>query len=158
MKTIEFSEEQLEDLSTIGQALFMDEQDPRSMHYVRRLVRPKVHWLRIGLCISVPLAVMTAFGFWLHGRGFGPWMCALTPLGLGFCYFLAMLKPATLCLIRIYQRYAPDALRNRCRFEPSCSEYMRQSIEKYGFWKGVPMGIRRLKRCNVNDGGFDYVL
>jgi putative membrane protein insertion efficiency factor len=35
-----------------------------------------------------------------------------------------------------------------CRFEPSCSEYTRQAIEKHGLLRGGRMGIERIVRCN----------
>ena len=45
-----------------------------------------------------------------------------------------------------------------CRFEPTCSIYMMQAIEKYGVLRGVWLGIRRLSRCHVfNPGGWDPV-
>src|SRR5204863_10103443 len=45
-----------------------------------------------------------------------------------------------------------------CRFEPTCSIYMMQAIEKYGALRGVWLGIRRLSRCHVfNPGGWDPV-
>ena len=71
-------------------------------------------------------------------------------------YFVLTLKKAVICAVKIYQRFAPDSLRNKCRFEPSCSEYMILAVEKYGVIKGVIKGIDRLKRCNVDGGGFDY--
>ena len=43
----------------------------------------------------------------------------------------------------------------KCRFEPSCSQYMILSLQKYGLWKGLAKGIDRLKRCRAKDGGFD---
>ncbi|PYL83759.1 MAG: membrane protein insertion efficiency factor YidD, partial [Verrucomicrobia bacterium] len=45
-----------------------------------------------------------------------------------------------------------------CRFEPTCSMYMTQAIEKYGVGRGVWLGVRRLSRCHVfNPGGWDPV-
>ena len=60
-------------------------------------------------------------------------------------------------LIRGYQRlsrYTPPS----CRFSPTCSEYTRQSIVKYGFIKGAAMGAWRICRCNpFVEGGHDPV-
>ncbi|MDO8740627.1 MAG: membrane protein insertion efficiency factor YidD [Candidatus Woesearchaeota archaeon] len=43
-----------------------------------------------------------------------------------------------------------------CKFEPSCSEYSKQAIEKYGSMKGALISINRLLRCNpISKGGAD---
>ena len=61
-------------------------------------------------------------------------------------------------LIRCYQRTLSRVLPPVCRFEPSCSEYMRQAIEVHGFWRGVWLGLCRLARCHpFNPGGLDEV-
>lgn len=45
-----------------------------------------------------------------------------------------------------------------CRFEPTCSQYSYQSIEKYGIIKGSALGFWRILRCNPwNKGGKDPV-
>ena len=35
-----------------------------------------------------------------------------------------------------------------CSFDPSCSEYAKQAIEKYGMVKGSGLAIKRLAKCN----------
>jgi putative membrane protein insertion efficiency factor len=65
-----------------------------------------------------------------------------------------------LCItgIRRYQRWLSPLLGTCCRFEPSCSEYMREAIEHYGVWRGVRLGLRRLWRCRPGfAGGYDPV-
>ena len=43
-----------------------------------------------------------------------------------------------------------------CKYYPSCSEYMKQAIEKYGSLKGIYIGIKRLLRCHpFSKGGYD---
>ena len=45
-----------------------------------------------------------------------------------------------------------------CRFTPTCSEYMKISIEKYGTFKGLKLGIKRLLRCHpFGKYGYDPV-
>ena len=61
-------------------------------------------------------------------------------------------------LLRGYKRFLSPLLPPMCRFEPTCSIYMMQAIEKYGAVRGVWLGIRRLSRCHVfNPGGWDPV-
>ena len=44
----------------------------------------------------------------------------------------------------------------RCKFYPTCSEYTKQAIEKYGAFKGTILGIKRILRCNpFSKGGYD---
>jgi putative membrane protein insertion efficiency factor len=59
-------------------------------------------------------------------------------------------------LIRIYQWTLSPLLGNACRFEPSCSRYMVESLRKYGLFRGLGRGLRRLARCHPwNAGGYD---
>ena len=61
-------------------------------------------------------------------------------------------------LIRTYKLVISPLLPSACRFHPTCSEYMKDAIEKHGVWKGVGMGLRRLSRCHpFHEGGFDPV-
>lgn len=47
---------------------------------------------------------------------------------------------------------------NACRFTPTCSEYTIEALEKYGFSKGILMGIKRIAKCHPLGGyGFDPV-
>lgn len=66
-----------------------------------------------------------------------------------------VLKRTLIWLVHVYQRYAPDEVRLKCVFEPSCSEYMILSLQKYGVIKGIIKGIDRLFRCHLPNGGCD---
>lgn len=64
-----------------------------------------------------------------------------------------MLTRIALRLIDWYQRlgggnriFAVD-----CNFEPGCSEYTKQAIERYGIAKGLRLGLARVRRCNQPD-------
>jgi hypothetical protein len=49
-------------------------------------------------------------------------------------------------------------LRRVCKFEPSCSEYTYQAIDKHGVFKGLVFGTWRILRCNPwSKGGYDPV-
>ncbi len=59
-------------------------------------------------------------------------------------------------LVRIYQRGLSPLLGKNCRFQPTCSHYMIEAINKYGFLIGVSKGIWRIMRCHpFNRGGYD---
>jgi len=61
-------------------------------------------------------------------------------------------------LISLYQKALSPWLPQSCRFYPTCSEYSRQAILKYGTIKGGAMAAWRILRCNPwNKGGVDPV-
>ena len=60
-------------------------------------------------------------------------------------------------LIRVY-RVVFGWLPSSCRYEPTCSRYTEQAIEKYGLVRGGWMGARRIARCHPwSEGGYDPV-
>lgn len=61
-------------------------------------------------------------------------------------------------VVRIYQAAISPLLGSRCRFHPSCSEYLVGSIEKFGCLKGLVRGVKRLFKCHpFHPGGYDPV-
>jgi putative membrane protein insertion efficiency factor len=61
-------------------------------------------------------------------------------------------------LLRAYQAFISPALPPACRFTPTCSEYAREAIERYGALRGSWLALRRLARCHpFNPGGVDAV-
>lgn len=58
------------------------------------------------------------------------------------------MRSLALRTIRFYQRSVSPALPPACRFEPSCSHYGYQAIERYGVVKGSWFALRRLVRCH----------
>lgn len=78
------------------------------------------------------------------------------------------MKKFLLRLIRFYQKYLSldqgwakklfltDKV---CRFDPTCSEYTYQAVEKYGSLRGLSLGFRRVLRCHpFARGGVDPLL
>jgi putative membrane protein insertion efficiency factor len=51
-------------------------------------------------------------------------------------------------LIRLYQRYISPFLGPRCRFYPTCSEYAHQSIDRFGYLRGLLLALGRILRCH----------
>ncbi|MBO7509069.1 MAG: membrane protein insertion efficiency factor YidD [Alphaproteobacteria bacterium] len=63
-------------------------------------------------------------------------------------------------LIWVYQHFISPAFGGRaaCRFTPTCSEYTKIAIKKYGLFRGTIMGMRRILRCRPGgEFGFDPV-
>lgn len=61
-------------------------------------------------------------------------------------------------LLKAYKYFISPLLGSRCRFYPSCSEYMMTAIERFGIIKGIGLGIKRLGRCHPGcEGGIDHV-
>lgn len=61
-------------------------------------------------------------------------------------------------LLRFYKRFVSPLLPAACRYAPTCSEYMREAVEKHGVARGVWLGIKRLGRCHpFHAGGVDLV-
>ena len=54
------------------------------------------------------------------------------------------MRTVALALLRFYKRFISPLLPPMCRFEPTCSIYMMQAVEKYGLLKGGWLGLRRL--------------
>lgn len=156
MKSIEFTEDMLENINEIGNMLFYDELDPRSVSYIRKLNRPYINWLKIIFFIFIPTIISFLLCIILNYLDYSMKISFFTVVLFLSMYIIIFIKKILISLIKIYQSYAPDHLRNKCRFEPSCSEYMVLSIEKYGFLKGLYKGVDRLKRCNINGGGIDF--
>jgi putative membrane protein insertion efficiency factor len=68
------------------------------------------------------------------------------------------MRAIVLPLLRGYKRFVSPILPPMCRFDPTCSIYMMQAVEKYGTLRGVWLGLRRLGRCHpFNPGGWDTV-
>ena len=69
------------------------------------------------------------------------------------------MKKIFIWLINVYQNHISLWLKSKninCKFYPTCSEYTKQAIEKYGAWKGCGLGIIRILKCNpFSKGGYD---
>jgi len=77
------------------------------------------------------------------------------------------MKHIVLGAIRFYQKYLSfdtGILKflfltdKACRFNPTCSEYTYQAIERYGIMRGLVLGMKRIIRCHPwSKGGRDPI-
>ena len=69
------------------------------------------------------------------------------------------MKKILIRLINFYQKHISLWLQSKninCKFYPTCSEYTKQAIEKYGAGRGLLKGLWRILRCNpFSKGGYD---
>ena len=69
------------------------------------------------------------------------------------------MKRICIFIIKLYRKYiSPLKRRPTCIYTPTCSEYAIQAIEKYGFFKGSFLAVKRILRCHpFAKGGYDPV-
>lgn len=61
-------------------------------------------------------------------------------------------------LIKVYQLFISPLLPSSCRFVPTCSAYTKEALEKYGLFKGLWLGIKRISKCHPwGKSGYDPV-
>ena len=58
--------------------------------------------------------------------------------------------------LRVYIAYLSVLFAGSCRFEPSCSQYAYEAIERFGVAHGVWLGSKRLLRCHPLSRKFGY--
>ena len=66
---------------------------------------------------------------------------------------------AALFALDFYKAFLSPILAGTCRYEPSCSRYAYDAIERFGVWRGIWLGTKRLLRCHPlsRKFGFDPV-
>lgn len=145
-----------------------EEQDAVVWYVLKRpLVRPNTSYKKAALCLSLFLSANVVMIILLY--------CLFRRLGIfsflpdtvyrfytvhhtAFIVLLVLLqftvsglvalKPAIIGAIRLYQRYAPEDIRRRCLFKPTCSEYAILAIQKYGVIRGMAKAyVRLFKKC-----------
>ena len=145
-----------------------EEQDAVVWYVLKRpLVRPNTSYKKAALCLSLFLSANVVMIILLY--------CLFRRLGIfsflpdtvyrfytvhhtAFIVLLVLLqftvsglvalKPAIIGAIRLYQHYAPEDIRRRCLFKPTCSEYAILAIQKYGVIRGMAKAyVRLFKKC-----------
>lgn len=68
------------------------------------------------------------------------------------------MKRLLIGLIRGYKILISPLLPPACRFQPTCSEYAMEAVERFGIFRGGGMAIMRVLRCHpFHPGGYDPV-
>ena len=61
-----------------------------------------------------------------------------------------------LLALRVYKAYLSVLFAGSCRFEPTCSQYTYEAIERFGVARGLWLGMKRLLRCHPLSRRFGY--
>ena len=157
-KEVVLSEEEFKllDLESLPLWSPYSSDDPRSPFYKRVLAKPELRWKHIVAYTILFLIVQClTFGitFYLQNNVI---LSVLAVVIISILFIFLFRRKIAIGIIKLYQFFAPTSLRERCMFEPSCSQYMIAAINKYGTLHGIAKGINRLRRCNSKGGGFDY--
>jgi putative component of membrane protein insertase Oxa1/YidC/SpoIIIJ protein YidD len=119
------------------------------------LVRPEINWQKLFLIVALYLAIcalLIAASVLLTGH-FSAWavdVCLALPL-------LVFGNAIGICLLKLYQRYAPERVRRQCSCKPSCSEYALLAFEKYYWMKALYLTCRRVFfTCQAPGYHLDY--
>lgn len=68
------------------------------------------------------------------------------------------MKYILMAIIRLYQWFISPFFPPSCRFEPTCSHYSYEAINRFGFFKGLWLSAKRISKCHpYRDGGYDPV-
>ena len=142
----------------------------------RPLIRPSINISRAVRNIIMYLVVcflLGVFTIWLFSslgifdflpnrlnsfrKNTGIWFYILYILFVCFIAAFCMRKKIIIGCIQLYQHYAPEQIRRRCLFKPTCSEYAILAIKKYGLVIGlIKTYIRLFKKCRGNIYRIDY--
>jgi putative membrane protein insertion efficiency factor len=63
---------------------------------------------------------------------------------------------AALFALSFYKAYLSVLFAGTCRYEPTCSRYAYEAIERFGVLRGGWLGLKRLLRCHPLSGRFGY--
>ena len=71
---------------------------------------------------------------------------------------MSFLRQIYILPIQFYRLFISPVLGPHCRYQPTCSSYAIEAVERFGIFKGTWMAIRRVSRCHPwHEGGYDPV-
>lgn len=70
----------------------------------------------------------------------------------------SLIKRLLIGLIQAYRALISPLFPPTCRFQPTCSQYAIEAIDRFGIWRGSGLAVRRILRCHpFHPGGYDPV-
>ncbi|ACK65777.1 protein of unknown function DUF37 [Rippkaea orientalis PCC 8801] len=68
------------------------------------------------------------------------------------------MKTLLIVLIKGYRNFISPLFPPSCRFQPTCSKYALEAVERFGVLHGGSLAIKRILRCHpFHPGGYDPV-
>ena len=68
------------------------------------------------------------------------------------------MKRLAILLIRFYKLAISPYWPGQCRYQPTCSDYAQEAINRHGLLRGIGLAARRIGRCQpAHEGGYDPV-
>jgi len=61
---------------------------------------------------------------------------------------MSILEKLTKSVIKAYQKLISPFFKSTCRFQPTCSQYAMEAMDRFGFAKGIYLALIRILRCN----------
>lgn len=79
-------------------------------------------------------------------------------IGAAFGAISRLVAELLLLPIRVYRRWISPFTPPTCRFTPTCSAYAEEALRELGPWRGIPLTVWRIARCQpLCRGGYDPV-
>ena len=71
---------------------------------------------------------------------------------------MKLLNKFLILIIKFYKYFISPYFPSNCRYLPTCSEYTKESVKKFGIMYGIWLGLKRIIRCHPwGKGGYDPI-
>ena len=148
------------DSVTLAKEIILEQMRQAEKELHHKLVRPNVKLfpgiLYLGIYVLLSIMGVTLSDHLAIIMNLGKKVIVIAILLFDCLIIFLFFKKFLIWIIEIYQKYAPSNVRLSCRFEPTCSQYMKLAVYKYGVVLGMIKGLKRLSKCHPPNGGVDY--